>query len=372
MKDWSDMGSILCIRLDAFGDLLMTEPALRALRQHLPKCKLSLLTSAAGAQAATFMPYLDEVLIYEAPWMKRCPVAADPRRHQDFIERVRSLHFDAAIIFTVYSQNPLPAAMLCYLAGVPRRIAFCRENPYQLLTDWLPEQEPQAIQRHEVERQLALVAEMGATVDDDTMQIVIAETARNLAEFYWRKIWAAEGKYRIVIHPGASAASRRYPATQFAAAMKLIQAVIPAVFIVTGDVSELALANEIAVMAGSASHVVAGQLDVPEWAAVVDSADLLISNNTGAVHIAAATSTLVVDVYALTNPQHTPWRVRSKVLSHDVPCKNCYKSICPEGHHQCLLGVSPQQLASAAIELLEAELQCRPGLGAPILNNVAG
>ncbi len=65
--------------------------------------------------------------------------------------------FDAAVIFTVYSQSPLPAAMLCYLAGIPRRLAHCRENPYALLSDWLREPEPQQRTRHEVERQLDLV-----------------------------------------------------------------------------------------------------------------------------------------------------------------------------------------------------------------------
>jgi ADP-heptose:LPS heptosyltransferase len=60
----------------------------------------------------------------------------------------------------------------------------------------------------------------------------------------------------------------------------------------------------------------------------------------------------VVDLYALTNPQHTPWMVPSRVLSHDVPCRNCFRSICPELHHECLRGVRPQQVADAVCELL--------------------
>ncbi len=58
--------------------------------------------------------------------------------------------FDAAVIFTVYSQNPLPAAFLCYLAGIPLRLAHCRENPYQFLTDWVKDTEPEQNVRHEV------------------------------------------------------------------------------------------------------------------------------------------------------------------------------------------------------------------------------
>ena len=61
----------------------------------------------------------------------------------------------------------------------------------------------------------------------------------------------------------------------------------------------------------------------------------------------------VVDLYALTNPQHTPWRVPSRILFEDVPCRFCYKSVCPEGHHRCLTGVSPDAVVSAAMDLLE-------------------
>ena len=72
------------------------------------------------------------------------------------------------------------------------------------------------------------------------------------------------------------------------------------------------------------------------------------------VQIAAAVGTPVVDLYALTNPQHTPWQVESRVLFHDVPCRNCYKSVCPAGHHECLRGVTPERVAAAARELLAA------------------
>ena len=70
--------------------------------------------------------------------------------------------------------------------------------------------------------------------------------------------------------------------------------------------------------------------------------------------VAAAVGTPVVDLYALTNPQHTPWAVPNRVLFHDVPCKYCYKSTCPEGHHHCLRLVAPEAIVAAACELLSA------------------
>jgi ADP-heptose:LPS heptosyltransferase len=81
---------------------------------------------------------------------------------------------------------------------------------------------------------------------------------------------------------------------------------------------------------------------------------VLLAGNTGPVHLAAAVGTPVVDLYALTNPQHTPWAVPSVVLSRDVPCRWCYSSVCPEGHHRCLRGVTPREIVEAALSLVRA------------------
>src|SRR5690606_17364106 len=85
---------------------------------------------------------------------------------------------------------------------------------------------------------------------------------------------------------------------------------------------------------------------------LLSEARLLVANNTGPVHMAAALGTPVVDLYALTNPQHTPWQVPARVLSHDVPCRNCLKSVCPLGHNDCLRGIEPPAVATAALELM--------------------
>jgi ADP-heptose:LPS heptosyltransferase len=108
------------------------------------------------------------------------------------------------------------------------------------------------------------------------------------------------------------------------------------------------------VRAGMSSESIslAGQLELGELAALIRAAEVLLSNNSGPVHLAAAVGTPVVDLYALTNPQHTPWQVPSRVLNHDVPCRYCLKSICPQGHHDCLQRVPSEAVVSAALELM--------------------
>jgi ADP-heptose:LPS heptosyltransferase len=98
---------------------------------------------------------------------------------------------------------------------------------------------------------------------------------------------------------------------------------------------------------------VGSALDLGELAALISFAGVLVANNSAPAHIAAAVGTPVVDVYALTNPQHTPWQVPARVLSHDVPCRNCLRSVCPLGHNACIQLVPPAAVAAAACELLE-------------------
>ena len=156
----------------------------------------------------------------------------------------------------------------------------------------------------------------------------------------------------MVIHPGASAPSRRYPPASFAAVARRLVKEFGLHVVFTGTEPERALIEEIRDAMYAPSHSLAGRLDLAQLSALIALAPLLISNNTGPVHIAAAVGTPVVVLYALTNPQHTPWQVPSRVLFNDVPCKYCYKSTCPLGHQNCLRLVPPDDVVRAAAELL--------------------
>lgn len=351
-QTWSEAKNILCVRLDSLGDVLMTTPAIRALKESGRERRMTLLTSPAGASVAALVPEIDSVLVYEAPWLKATAPRADSQPEYVMADQLRQMAFDAAVIFTVYSQNPLPSAFLCYLADIPLRLAHCRENPYQLLTTWLPESEPDKLLRHEVRRQLDLVAAVGCRTTDERMSLRRPAHARRRVEALLGELGLQQDRPWVVIHPGASAPSRRYPPESFAAVARqlVLEKGWPLVF--TGTGGEVDLVEGIRRAANVPAYSLAGQLNLGEMVALVSLAPLLIANNTGPAHIAAAVGTPVVDLYALTNPQHMPWAVSSRVLFHNVPCKYCYKSVCPEGHHNCLRLVTPESVVQAAAELL--------------------
>lgn len=350
---WDAAMRVLVVRLDGMGDVLMTTPALRAVRHSRPGRHVTLLTSPAGAAVAALVPEVDEVIVYQAPWMKAAD-AADAGAFLELVARLRAGGFDAAIICTVYSQSPLPAALLCYLAGIPLRLAHCRENPYHLLTDWVIEREPEQVLRHEVQRQLDLVAAVGYRAADERLSLRVPAEARTrvlrlLADqrLNLERMW-------LVIHPGAAAPSRRYPLELYAQVARRLTVDYGWQVVLTGSEGERVLVQRLRAAMGVPSFSLAGRLALPELAALIQLAPLLITNNTGPAHIAAAVGTPVVDLYALTNPQHIPWGVPARVLFHDVPCRNCYKSVCPQGHHDCLRRVHPDAVVMAAAELATA------------------
>jgi ADP-heptose:LPS heptosyltransferase len=104
------------------GDLLMTTPAIRALK-HTFNAQITVLTSSMAAGIARNIPEIDDIMVFDVPWVKS-DQAAPNDTFAAITEDIKSRQFDAAIIFTVYSQNPLPTVMLAYLANIPLRLAL--------------------------------------------------------------------------------------------------------------------------------------------------------------------------------------------------------------------------------------------------------
>jgi ADP-heptose:LPS heptosyltransferase len=351
---WRRARDLLCVRLDGMGDVLMTGPAIRALAEcGPPGRRLAVLTSPAGADVARMLPGVTETLVYRAPWT---PSGAKEDHAADLtmVDRLARRGFDAAAIFTVNTQSALPAAMLCRLAGVRRRLAHVRENPYGVVTDWVPEPEPGAATRHEVRRQLDLVAHVGARTDRTNLSVRLTRTALERARSALAAGGVAVGGRWLVVHPGASAPSRRYTPELFARAADLLVREGRQI-VLTGDESDAGVVADVRAAMVEPAVSLVGLLTVEELAAVLSWSPVLVTNNTGPAHLAAALGTPVVDLYAQTNPQHAPWAVPHRLLFEDVPCRNCYRSECPEGHHRCLRGVPPEAIVDAVHELAGRE-----------------
>lgn len=362
MQRWQTAKNILCIRLDAMGDLLMTTPAIKALKDALPGRRITLLTSQEGSRIASSIDLFDEVMTYRAPWLKASGLMSDPDGDFEMIKKLKDHSFDGAVIFTVYSQNPLPSALLCYLSEIPLRAAYCRENPYSLLTDWIKEDEPHRFIRHEVRRHLDLVGHLGCSNENTPLVLKVNkendESLLNKLSYFG--IDEMTQQNMVVIHPGSTAASRRFHTEGFSKVADMLIADGKEV-VFTGSASEKIIVEEIQSKMTSRKKGLdlAGELELEEFIALISRSSLLVSNNSGPVHMAAALATPVVDIYALTNPQHTPWMVGHSTLYHQVSCAYCYKSQCPLDHNNCISLVSPQKIYDEAVRLLNLDPSLR-------------
>jgi ADP-heptose:LPS heptosyltransferase len=328
----------------------MSTPAIRALK-HTFDAEITLLASETGAEIAPYIPEIGQVISFDAPWVKTYAEPPTSRSLVAIADRLRAGAFDAAVIFTVYSQNPLPAAMLAFMADIPLRLAHCHENPYELLTHWVPDPEPQKFFRHEVRRQLDLVATVGAHTEDERLSL---HPDLALEEQVVHKI-TAQGldltQPWLILHPGVSEERRRYSASGYVQAGRSLSQQLGCRILVTGLEREASIVQSVVAGIGPAALPLAGVLSLGEFIYLIGMAPMLIANNTGPVHMAAALGTPVVDIYASTNPQHTPWRVDHRVLTFDVPCKGCQRNICTEDHRGERREVHPQDIVQAVLSL---------------------
>lgn len=263
------------------------------------------------------MPEIDEVIVMDMPWVKTAGGESSDSLAQ-LVSALRSKQFDAAVVFTVFSQNPLPSAMLAYKAGIPKILAYCRENPYGLITHWIPDEEPYTLIRHQVERDMYLVESVGANVVNKQIQINTPLSAWPQAKAKCEVTGWQNNRPWLVLHPGVSELKRQYPTEHWIAAGKLLTQK-GYQLIVTGTSGENALITEICTGIGEQSFNCAGLFQLDELVCLIKHSPLLLAVNTGPVHIAAAVGTPVIVLYAQTNPQHTPWQVPNKVLQFPVP-----------------------------------------------------
>ncbi|HSU49732.1 MAG TPA: glycosyltransferase family 9 protein [Segetibacter sp.] len=315
-KSWLHCKNILIIRADNMGDLIMSSPAIRALKETF-SAKITVLTSSMAAGIVPAISEIDEVIVFDLPWVKAKETIASEAIFT-LVQQLKQKRFDAVVIFTVFSQNPLPAAMIAYMAAIPLRLAYCRENPYDLLTNWVPDQEPYTFIQHQVLRDLRLVETIGATTKDNRLHLNVPETISAAVNDQLKYKGVNVAKPWCIFHAGVSEKKREYPFGNWVEAARKLIDEKGFQILFTGAPAEKEMCDKLAEAVGENAFSVAGLFSLQEFIALIKNAPIIVSVNTGSVHIAAAVNTPVVVLYAQTNPQHTPWMVPNRVLEYKV------------------------------------------------------
>jgi len=343
---WAAVRRVVAVRLDNVGDLVMLSPALRALRHNLPDAHVTLLASAAGAAMAPLLPWVDSVMVEQVVWQDAGGrLALDPARELAVVRRIAEAQFDAALIFTSFSQSPWPPAYACYLAGIPLRAAQAGDFGGSLLTHVAPSLPREA---HQVDRNLHLVDHLGFAVPSRHPEVRVLATTDQLLE----PLGLAGGAPFVALAPGASCAARRYPAERFAkVATLLADAGLP--MVVLGSEREAGLAAPIVELnRGRRVYSLVGRTDLGELAAVLERASVAVTNDSGPMHLADAVDCPQVVLFSGTDleSQWRPRRAPTRLLRRATPCAPCYLFDCPIGL-PCL-DIPPEEVVGHVLDLL--------------------
>ncbi len=356
VEGWRAVHRVLAMRLDNIGDVVMTGPALRAIKETLPDVQLALLVSHGAREAATLLPSVDQVLAWRALWQDMGDLPFDPSREFALIQTLQALRFDAAIIFTSFSQSPDAAAYACYLAGIPLRLGEPKAFGGAVLSHV-----PEAVTEfaaHQVERNLRLVESVGFRTSDRSLRVRVPHEARLHVQALLAKGGIPPGAPYVLLCPWTSCPARTY--TRFAEVARLVHRRSGLPLVVTGAQRHSEMADSLAVEIGGGVVNLVGQTSVGDLAALVEGARLVLTNNSAPMHLADATRTPQVVLFAGTELEEQ-WAPRSgpaRLLRRPTDCHPCFRLTCTRG--LACLDLPPAEVAAAAMELLEAEGLRRP------------
>lgn len=327
------------VRLDNAGDVLLAGPAVRAVAAGSER--VTVLAGPHGSAAARLLPGLDEVLEWRCPWIDPSP---DQVRREDVDSLADTLaghRFDRALVLTSFHQSPLPTALVLRMAGVPWVGAISVDYPGSLLDlrhrvdEMLPE----------AERALSLAEAAGFSLPaGDDGALAVRRPLPDVSHL------VPDGPF-VVLHPGTSVPARAWPAARFAEAADLLTARGHRV-VVTGAPSERALTA--GVVGTTTATDLGGRTTLPELAAVLDAADVVVVGNTGPAHLSAAVGTPVVSLFAPTVPavRWAPYRVPTVLLGdQQAVCRDTRVTQCPFEGHPCLSAVGPEDVLKAVEQL---------------------
>lgn len=330
---------ILLVKPSAIGDVVHTLPVLALLRRRWPESHIAWLVAPACAGLLTGHPLLSEVVLFDrrglSAWYRSLSAARELR---ELLGRLRSAAYDVVLDL----QGLLRSGLLTYATGAPVRVglASAREGAGAFYTHHVPDT---GANRHAIDRYLDAAAFLG--LGRGPVEFVFNTTADDVAaaETMLRTLG---GRPVAVLLPGANWLTKRWPASHFAELASGLRRQGLAV-VVAGAASDDVLAREI-----GPDLSLCGRTTLAQLTAVLAKAAVVVANDTGPMHIAAALGRPLVTLYGPTDPVRTgPWGRDDSVLRVALPCAPCLSRTCV--HQSCLQWLEPQRVLAAALHAME-------------------
>ena len=328
------MPKILIVAPNWIGDALLAQPLFARLRKKLPGVLIDALAPPWTAPVLRRMPEIDDVV--EAPF-DHGELALVARWRLG--RRLRSRRYDQAIVLP----NTFKSALVPFFAKIPVRSGFVGESRYGLLN-----------LAHKLDAKgVPLMAERYAQLAEKPgtkPALPLPQTGLAVGEVYLaialRRLGLSRAKSVVAFCPGAEyGPSKRWPARHFAALARKLAALGYAVWLF-GSEKDRAIGEEIAVASEGAAINLCGKTDLASAIDLLSLAEVVVSNDSGLMHVAAGVGRPVVALYGSSSPEHTPPLARSyRIVRTGIECSPCFARECPLGHFKCMIELTPDRVA---------------------------
>ncbi len=341
-----DFKRILIVRTDRIGDVLLSTPVIKALRDNYPDAYIAMMVSPYAKDIVEGNPNLDEVIIYDKDskhrtWGMSIKFALNLKKNK----------FDLAIVLHPTNR----AHLITFLTGIRRRIGYGRKLGF-LLTDRIKHIK-QLGEKHELEYSLDLLRYLGIEPKEKSLFMPIRpESEKWIAELFSQEGIKTTDKL-LAIHPGASCPSKIWPSERFAqVADRLAQKYGFKVFLIAGP-KDIRLAQNVLKNMRHPLINLAGKISVSQLASVLKRCQLFISNDSGPVHIASGVGIPVISIFGRNQKGLSPKRwgplgKRDKVLHKEVGCSECLAHNCIKDF-ACLKAISVDDVLEVADAILK-------------------
>jgi heptosyltransferase-2 len=334
---------ILVKAVNWLGDLVMSLPALRAIRDSFPEVKLAVLVRKELASFFDGMLWINEII----PYRLRGGAAGVLDRAL-IVNRIRSGHFDLAVLFPKSFQ----AALWVTLAGVPRRAGYLADRRGFMLTHT-------AAMRAEVERVhqayhwMTMVGEtIGAEGSVENYRLGVDGEAKDRMRAWLGERRARTARPLVALAPVAAyGPAKEWPAERYSLLVDILADRHRAECVLVGGIDDRARCEEIAGRSKSGALVAAGETTVGELVALLALCQGFAGNDSGCMHLAGALGLPTVAAFGSTNPARTgPLGWRTRIICRELECSPCLERTCRFGHYNCLRDIAAEEIAGALDE----------------------
>lgn len=345
---------ILVRGVNWIGDAVLTLPAIRSLRKAYPDAHIALLVKPWVHDIFKENPDINEIIIYGEEYK-------GPVGKIRLANLLKQKKFEHAILL----QNAFDAALIAWLAGIPKRTGYNRDGRGFLLTAPVSVTED-VLSLHQVHYYLNIMRAAGADPSETQPYLNITDDERRSARDRIVSFFGHSPKLLIGINPGATYGSaKRWPKERFAEVIVRIITILKGNVMIFGSSAEAGIAEEIMALVktrhpkkDTARSIVnmAGRTDLRELSALISECDAFITNDSGPMHIAAALLVPIVAVFGSTNKVTTgPFGEGHRIISQELPCSPCMKRECPEGHLRCMTEITAESVFTALEEVIPRE-----------------